>query len=211
MIASNLTQGKSQMVEVSGDESAEASADGPGGGSADGSTDELIAEDAHHILSNTRRRLTITFLQEADGESLTVRALSEEIAQVETDEDPPPRDVRKSVYTTLLQNHLPMLDTHGIVEYDDDRKEVTLRDRADQVTVYMEVVTENELSWAEFYVGLGLLGVLSMVAVQVGVPGIASLGTALVAGTLFGLVALAGVVHTYSQEQIAFNRFFDRE
>ena len=96
---------------------------------------------------------------------MNVRELSEEVAARETGEDPPPRDKRQSVYVSLHQTHLPKLDDLGIVDYDNDSKEVALRDRVREIEVYMEVVPQYGLSWGEFYFGLGLLGLVTTVAV----------------------------------------------
>ncbi len=55
--------------------------------------------------------------------------LAEEIAAAETGERPPPRNKRQSVYVTLHQTHLPKLADHGVVDYDSERKTVTVEPR----------------------------------------------------------------------------------
>lgn len=117
---------------------------------------ELDESQIHNVLRNERRRETIRYLRET-GDSLAVDDLAEHIATLETGESPPPRNVRKSVYVSLHQTHLPKLDDLGIVEYDQQSKELTLEDQARQVEVYMEVVPEHDVSWATYYLGLGLL------------------------------------------------------
>ena len=131
--------------------------------------DSLERTDIHDILRNNRRRRVIESLREHD-EPLSVRDLSELLATAETGEDPAPRNVRQSVYVSLHQTHLPKLEELGVVDYDGDTKAVTLADAIDDVTVYMEVVPENDLSWAEYYLGLGVLGLLLVAAHSLGVP-----------------------------------------
>ncbi|WP_255149276.1 DUF7344 domain-containing protein [Halorarius halobius] len=162
----------------------------------------------HDILRNDRRRLALRCLQEADDNELTVRELSEQVATLETDEDPAPRDKRQSVYVSLHQTHLPKLDKLGIVAYDSDAKAVALLEKAKEVEVYMEVVPRYGLSWGEFYFGLGLLGMLTTIAVLLGVPGVTELGVTAVASLFFVVVMLSATYHVYSQqERVLFQRF----
>lgn len=172
---------------------------------SDSNETEFETEEIHAILSNDRRRLALKFLQAADDGTMTVGDLSEIIASVETDDDPPPRDARKSVYVTLHQNHLPRLHDLGVVEYDASSKEVTLRDQADEITVYMDVVPEYDVSWADFYLAIGLVGVLLTIAAHVGVPAIQSLGVTVVAVVLFGLLAAVSAVHAYTHWEQTFS------
>jgi len=61
----------------------------------EGSTEGVSPTDVHEILRNERRRRAIKCLLDADG-PVTVRALSEEIAEMETGESPPPCEARVS-------------------------------------------------------------------------------------------------------------------
>lgn len=171
---------------------------------------DLEATDIHDVLRNDRRRLTLKCLQEADPAGITVRELSERVATMETDEDPAPRNKRQSVYVSLHQTHLPKLDRLGIVGYDADAKIVSLADRAEEVTVYMEVVPRYGLSWGEYYVGLGVLGILTTVAVLVGVPGISRLGLTAVAVGFFLVLTGSGAYQVFTQQDsVLFQRFRD--
>ena len=160
----------------------------------------------HDVLRNDRRRLAIEALQR-DGGSVSVRELSETVAAEETGTDPPPRDKRQSVYVSLHQTHLPKLDRLGIVDYDANAKRVELRDRIAEVEVYMEVVPRYALSWGEFYFGLGALGVVTTIAVVIGVPILGSLDIAVVSIAFFSGLMLASAYHVYTQqERIIFQR-----
>ena len=124
---------------------------------------DLEESQIHNVLRNDRRRRTIKHLRETDG-TMTVDELAEHIATLETGESPAPRKVRKSVYVSLHQTHLPKLDDLGIVEYDQRSKELTLQERAKEVEVYMEVVAPSDVSWATYYLGLGLLELVALLA-----------------------------------------------
>lgn len=117
--------------------------------------------DVHDILRNDRRREMIAFLSQHDGRT-TIRELSEHIATVESDEEPPPRNIRQSVYVSLHQTHLPKLEALGVIDYDTDSKEIRIRERMAQVEIYMNPANGNN-EWALIYAGLGVVGVLLVI------------------------------------------------
>ncbi|MFB6304849.1 MAG: hypothetical protein ABEH47_06760 [Haloferacaceae archaeon] len=166
---------------------------------------ELDPSDIHDVLRNDRRRLVLERLREAEGAE-TVRDLSEHVAGIEAGEQPPPRNVRQSVYVSLHQTHLPKLDELDIVEYDADAKEVRLSHHADEVTVYMEVVPKYGLSWGEYYLGLGLLGGLLLVASAVGVPVLAGVDPFLLASVPLVLVVASAAYHVRTQDSTLVER-----
>lgn len=116
----------------------------------------LEESDIHDVLRNDRRRELIDYLRRHEGRT-TIQDLSEHIAALETDEDPPPRNVRQSVYVSLHQTHLPKLEALGIVEYDSESKEIRERERAEEVEGYMHPDGDGD-EWTKLYVGLGVLG-----------------------------------------------------
>lgn len=166
---------------------------------------ELKDVEIHNVLSNERRQLVLQNLREAGG-ALTARELSTRIAEAETDESPPPRNIRKSAYISLLQTHLPKLEELGIVDYDQTEKTVKLRQRAKQVNVYMETVPRYGIAWSEYYLWVSALGLLLIVAGQVGVPVLADGGSlALAAGTLVFILASA-IYQTANQRSSVLHR-----
>lgn len=76
------------------------------------------------MLQNDRRRAAIEAVATANC-PMDVRDLSERIAKREACEDPAPRNVRESVYISLIQTHLPKLAQQGVISYNDRRKTVT--------------------------------------------------------------------------------------
>jgi len=143
----------------------------------------------HDVLRNDRRRLTLEYLKQR-LEPVDVRELSERVAELEIGESPPPRDIRKSVYNALNQTHLPKLDETGLVDFDRDRKIVSLREAAREIDVYMNVVTPLGIAWDTYYRSLGVLGLLSIVAADTNVAFFSGIDSLLVA-TVF-LFAFVG-------------------
>jgi hypothetical protein len=165
--------------------------------------DTLEASQIHDILRNDRRRLAIKCLRE-NGNSLSVRDLSEDVATRETGEAPAPRDKRRSVYVSLHQTHLPKLDELGIVEYDTESKEVHLRDRAAEITTYMEVVPRYGITWAEYYLVLGILGFGTVLAASVGTPLLGAVGASSVAAGYLLILVASAASHVNSQDRQLF-------
>lgn len=162
------------------------------------SDDSLERTEIHDILRNDRRRRVLKSLREHDG-PLSVRELSERLATAETGEDPAPRNVRQSVYVSLHQTHLPKLEELGVIDYDTETKEVALAEAIDDVTVYMEVVPRNDLSWAEYYLGLGILGLLLVVAHSMGVPTVSAIDVRLWAVAVLVTLVVSAVYQLMTQ------------
>lgn len=118
----------------------------------------LPETEIHDLLRNERRRRVIEHLRRTVGQT-TLRDLAETIAEQETGESPPPANIRESVYNSLHQTHLPKLDRCGIVEYDSNRKTISLDGEAKSVDPYMHPVTAFGLTWDEYY---RLLGTISL-------------------------------------------------
>ena len=171
---------------------------------------KLAEAQIHDVLRNDRRRLTIECLREADDGRLSVRELAEQVATLETGQDPAPRNKRQSVYVSLHQTHLPKLDQLEIVSYESDAKVVTLEDRIRQIEVYMEIVPRYGLSWGEYYFSVGMLGMLTTIAVLLGVPGIAAASITAVATAFFVILMGSATYQVYSQQdRMVFSRIRD--
>ena len=168
----------------------------------DATLDETVI---HDVLSNERRRALISLLAE-DGHPHTVRELSERIAEQESGETPAPRDVRQSVYVSLQQTHLPKLDRIGIVEQEEGTNAVSLAEHADDVTVYLEFVPRYGLAWSEYYLAVGLLGLLVGIAATVGVPVLSEVSVATWGISFLVVIVLSAVYHTRTLGSTVFHR-----
>lgn len=98
--------------------------DDPAHVSSERSRPRISKDDAFHILQNARRRAVLRYLvADPDRDEFEMRELAEEIGAVEHD-----TTVRKltsverqRVYVSLYQTHLPKLDEHGVIDYDQSR------------------------------------------------------------------------------------------
>jgi hypothetical protein len=163
---------------------------------AERSPGDLEAVEIHDVLSNERRQMVIDRLRESEG-SISARDLSEYIAERETGESPPPRNIRQSAYVSLHQTHLPKLDELGIVEYDQSEKTVELDEAASrEVGVYMETVPKYGISWSEYYLGVSVLGLLLVAAARLDVPLIASVPPVGWTGAILALIACSATYQT---------------
>ena len=166
---------------------------------AGGSPADLEAVEIHDVLSNERRQMVLGRLRDSEG-TMSARDLSEYIAERETGESPPPRNIRQSAYVSLHQTHLPKLDELGIVEYDESEKTVTLDEAASrEVSVYMETVPKYGISWSEYYVGVSVLGLLLLVAAWIDVPVVSSAPPAALTGAILVLIAVSAAYQTVQQ------------
>jgi hypothetical protein len=165
-------------------------------------TDDVLPEtDIHDILRNDRRRNVIKCLQD-HGREVSLRDLAEEIAGTETGESPPPSNIRDSVYVSLHQTHLPKLDDAGIVDYDSDRKIISLERPAKQVDLYMEVVTRYGVTWATYYRALGTVSLLSVVLASTETPLISAVDPLLWASFFLAVIAVSTFYQFWSRRWI---------
>lgn len=172
-------------------------------GRIDGNLDPV---EIHEVLSNERRQLVIILLRDA-SDPMSARELSEQIAQEETGESPPPRNIRQSAYVSLHQTHLPKLDDLGIVDYDEGSKTVTLKDAAEsQVSEYMETVPDDQLSWSEYFLGVAIIGLLLVIAADIGVPVIASVQAASWASVTLILIVASGIYQGITRQNLVIDR-----
>jgi len=168
-------------------------------------TQRLSETDIHDLLRNDRRRQTIKFLQ-SQGREVMLRDLAEAIAERETGESPPPRNIRDSVYISLHQSHLPKLDATGVVDYDRDRKTITLREEARTVDVYMEVITKYGVTWASFYRTLGVLSLFLIVLALVEVPVISTVGPLAISTVALAVLAGSTLYQLWARRWVYLNQ-----
>ena len=75
------------------------------------------------ILGNERRRVCLHCLAEHET-ALSVSALGQQVASIVADAETDSDELYDSVYISLCQTHLPKLDAVGLVEYEQDQKQV---------------------------------------------------------------------------------------
>jgi len=127
----------------------------------------LSKSDIFGVLQNDRRRHVLEYLQ--DNGSQNLRTISEALARIESGTAEPLSSVRKSVYVSLLQTHLPRMENLGIVTFDRVEDKVELMPAAGDVSVYLETVEKGNIPWSQYYMGLSLFAVLGSAAVVTGI------------------------------------------
>jgi hypothetical protein len=102
------------------------------------------------LLGNDRRMFVVEFLQKSSGYA-DLRDVVEYIAEREGKTD---RKHRKSIYVSLIQTHLPKMEREGVITY--RAGTVRLIKVPENVSVYLEIVRENDIRWSTFYILLSL-------------------------------------------------------
>jgi hypothetical protein len=114
-------------------------------------------------LKNCRRRRVLRYLRDEGGQA-TLRSVSEHVASVENDVvvAAVTSKMRKRVYVSLYQVHLPGMDRDGIISFNKGRGTIELTDRADELFTYLET-TENQRSGQRQYLAVSITGGLAYV------------------------------------------------
>lgn len=163
--------------------------------------DGLDETTIYEVLSSDRRLETIRYLQREEN-PVDVDELSSAIARIETGEDDPGSDAEKTVYVSLHQTHLPKLDDLDIVEYDTDERKIALADSFKDVAIYMEVVPGTEISWSEIYLAVGVIGIATVAAHELGAPLVASVPLQYWAVIYLGVVSVAAFYQMMTRRSI---------
>ncbi|MUV57125.1 hypothetical protein SAMN04487947_4113 [Halogeometricum rufum] len=100
---------------------------------------ELLSKDTiFELLKNQRRRDAIRYLKENDGEAklgdmaeyIAAKENDIEIAQLSSSQ-------RKRVYIGLYQCHLPKMANSGVIDFEKNRGDITLKPMAEQLEPYL--------------------------------------------------------------------------
>ncbi|WP_049906430.1 DUF7344 domain-containing protein [Halorubrum tebenquichense] len=153
-------------------------------------TNVLPAEQVYAILANERRRHALDGLRSTGG-TVTVNELSTLVAGRETGESPPPTRCRESVYTSLVQTHLPKLADAGVIAYDRESQTIELSKGARDVGLYTEILAPGGATWSELYRALGLASLLVVLAALLDVPVVSAVDPVLWTSLALGVFAAA--------------------
>jgi hypothetical protein len=163
-------------------------------------------QEVFETLSNERRRLVLHALKREGATEL--RDLSRQVAAWENEVEPGgvTSQQRRRVYNALQQSHLPKMDENAVVDYDHDRGTVEPTAAAEELTVYLEVVPDRDISWGTYYTLLGTICAALCAAVAGGLYpfDLLSLPVTAVACALF--VAASGVVHRHRSRRMEVGR-----
>jgi len=161
--------------------------DGSTAGAADDADEgTLSTDDAFHLLQNSRRRGVLRYIRgRPDADSFEMRDIAEQVAAWE--QGKPIGAItsteRQRVYIALYQSHLPKLDEHGVIEYDQSRGMVRATPLAEEIGRYLDVDDRRDADEAD---DAGTYGDAKGAARYYG--GATALSIALTAATWVGLV-----------------------
>lgn len=100
----------------------------------------LHRDEVFHLLQNSRRRATLRYLFEHDdGRPVVMRDVAEAVAAWENDTTVAllTSAERQRAYISLYQFHLPKLAEYGIIDYDQARGAITLRELVSVLQPYV--------------------------------------------------------------------------
>jgi len=165
-------------------------------GEATSGDDRPSRDEVFTALSNRRRRNVIVYLKQ-HGDDAEVRDIAEQLAAWENDVSIPEVTYkqRKRVYTALHQSHLPKLAEYRFIDYESNRGIVSLTEESKQLEMYLEVVSENEILWSEYYVGLAVVCGLLGGTAWIGTAPFASVSGYAYAVFFAFLFSVSGIIH----------------
>ena len=143
---------------------------------------ELSQAKLFDVFSNARRRQTVRYLKEQNG-SCDLAPLVEQVAAWENDVDTGDvtRAQRRRVYISLYQTHLPMLEDHGIVEWDPESHSIELLPHEGRFDPYLDRSHGSHRPWHVVYGILSLSGAIvfamSWISIDPLTTGIAPIAT----------------------------------
>ena len=110
---------------------------------------DISAQDTFELLRNSRRRHVLRRTATATG-SVDVGTLAEEIAAEENNipADAVSSQERKRVYVGLIQVHLPKLDHHELLDYDEATKTTTATWRTHTASTFIESIVADHVGGA---------------------------------------------------------------
>ncbi len=127
-------------------------------------TDQTLTQaELFDVFSNARRRLTVRFLR-ANGGTCDLAPLVEQVAAWENDTTTADvtRAQRRRVYISLYQTHLPMLEDHGIVDWDADGHTIDLLPSEGTFEPYLDRTVGSRRRWHQLYVGVAMIGAVAI-------------------------------------------------
>ena len=166
--------------------------------------EQLSRDLVFDVLKNQRRRYALHYMRHAD-DSVQLSELAEQVAAWENDIEVEAISAaeRKRVYTALYQSHLPKLDDAGIVEYNQNRGIVELSGAAEQLDVYLDLESQPDVPWANWYLGLAVVGLGLVSAAWLGLPPFSLVADVLLAGIIVVAYGALAVAHTYLSRHAA--------
>lgn len=156
---------------------------------------ELSRDEMFDILSSSRRRYTLYYLRQQD-QPVQLTDLAEELAAWENDTTVADlsSQARKRVYVSLYQTHAPKLQEAGLITYDTDTGEISLREDAPEVEPFISN-GDDDIEWFRYYGAVALLNALLLVGVVVGIPPFTALTPIALGTVVISSFLLLSIIH----------------
>ncbi|WIV66181.1 DUF7344 domain-containing protein [Natrialbaceae archaeon AArc-T1-2] len=162
-------------------------------------TDETLTQaKLFDVFSNARRRQTVRYLKRNRG-SCDLAPLVEQVAAWENDVAPEDvtRTQRRRVYISLYQTHLPMLEDHGIVNWDVDSHTIELLPDPALFEPYLDRNVGTQRDWHTLYASITVGGVFVFTLAALSVGPLSAATAPLVAVAIsIAILVVAAVHHT---------------
>jgi hypothetical protein len=119
-----------------------------------------LSDPVYQVLGNKRRRYVFYLLVRAD-EPMDIGTLAERIASLESDQpvEEITYDQRKSAYTGLHQNHLPLMEQAGIIRSEKQWDRIELTERGSEIGRLVTGKVGNPGTRTLLYVGVPAFGI----------------------------------------------------
>ncbi|PHQ41532.1 hypothetical protein Z052_14255 [Halorubrum sp. C191] len=159
---------------------------------------ELDEEVVFSVLSNRRRRFALHALCQR-GDAADLGWLAKRVAAWEAGVSPAEvdSDTRKSCYVSLQQSHLPKMDEADIVSFDKRAGVVRPTPAAEELDIYFDVVTEPEIPWHGYYLGLAAVGGALLTALWTDAMLFSALPDLAWMAFLVAALVVSALAHTY--------------
>lgn len=157
----------------------------------------LPRDEVFEMLSNERRRGVIHHLKARNGEGVPLDELVRAVAAWETQTSPDalPKGAKASVYSSLVQTHLPRLHEARVVDYDAEAGVVSSTALMRDVELYLEYSPRHDIPWAEYWLGLTAVAAALLAATWVGIPPFDALSGMLLASLIVAVMVVSSVAH----------------
>jgi len=88
-------------------------------------TADLTDAERHRLLGDQRRQELLDALTHLDDQT-NIETLARTLAEHNPDQDADDAETMRRLKVSLHHQHLPMMDSFGVLDYDPDTKEVSL-------------------------------------------------------------------------------------
>ncbi|AEH37659.1 DUF7344 domain-containing protein [Halopiger xanaduensis] len=161
---------------------------------------ELTQAELFDVFSNARRRRTVQYLKRQGG-SCDLAPLVEQVAAWENDTDPDDvtRTQRRRVYISLYQTHLPMLEDHGIVDWDPDGHKIDLLPDEEVFEPYLDRHHGSSRAWHRWYAAAATLGAVAFAVAALSLGPVTTAAAPAVALGVCGIILALSIAQHVSR------------